>query len=134
MAVAEETGSSAADAGRATGERIARLRQLRRRRPWTQRELAAVAGVSVGTVRCIEQGVYRTIQPRVVRALAEALGVEPATIAEFRVTLGLPPVSPPESGPVSAPPQEGAGAEPPAEGQPRRRAQRATPAGHRSGA
>ena len=112
MAVAEETGSSAADAGRATGERIAWLRQLRRRRPWTQRELAAVAGVSVGTVRCIEQGVYRTIQPRVVRALAGALGVEPATVAEFRVTLGLPPIRPSESGPVSAPPMQGAGGQP----------------------
>jgi transcriptional regulator with XRE-family HTH domain len=107
VAVADETGSSAADAGRAAGERIARLRQLRRRRPWTQRELAAVAGVSVGTVRCIEQGVYRTIQPRVVRALAGALGVEPATVAEFRVTLGLPPIGP--IGPGARPEPDSAG-------------------------
>jgi transcriptional regulator with XRE-family HTH domain len=110
--VAEEAGSSAAVAGRATGERVAWLRQLRRRRPWTQRELAAVAGVSVGTVRCIEQRVYRTIQPRVVRALAGALGVEPASVAEFRVSLGLPPISPAEPDPARAPLLEGAGSEP----------------------
>ncbi len=91
-AVAGDAGSAAGEAGRATGEPVTRLLQLRRRHPWTQQELAAVAGVSVGTVRCIEQGVYRTVQPRVVRALAAALGVAPAAVAEFRATLGLPPV------------------------------------------
>jgi hypothetical protein len=58
---------------------IAELATLRRRVPLTQGELAAAAGVSVGTVR-----------PRVIRALAAALGVDPAVVAEFRPSLGLP--------------------------------------------
>ncbi|MGH2367659.1 MAG: helix-turn-helix domain-containing protein [Chloroflexota bacterium] len=69
------------------------LEQLRRRKPWTQKELAEAAGVSIGTVRGIEHGYYKTVRPRVMRSIAAALGVEPAQIAEFRVSLGLPPVS-----------------------------------------
>ena len=73
-------------------EGIAPLAQRRRRVPWTQRELAAAAGVSLGTVRNLEQGVYATAQPRVIRALAAALGVAPAAVAEFRRSLDLPAV------------------------------------------
>ena len=69
---------------------VARLAQLRRRVPWTQRELAAAAGVAVGTVRAIEQGRRPAVRPRVIRALAAALGVAPAAVAEFRPSLGLP--------------------------------------------
>jgi transcriptional regulator with XRE-family HTH domain len=69
------------------------LAALRRRMPWTQQELAAAAGVSVGTVRGIERGAYQTARPRVIRALAAALGVPPAAIAEFRPSLGLPPAA-----------------------------------------
>ena len=68
---------------------------LRCRGPWTQAELAAAAGVSAGTVRGIEHGYYRTVRPRVIRALAAALGVAPAAVAEFRPSLGLPPAAPP---------------------------------------
>ena len=74
---------------------VAPLAQLRRRVPWTQGELAAAAGVAVGTVRAIERGVHPTVRPRVMRALAAALGVAPATVAEFRPSLGLAPDSPP---------------------------------------
>jgi DNA-binding XRE family transcriptional regulator len=49
------------------------LAQLRRRVPWTQRELAGAAGVSEGTVRAIERGAYQAVRPRVMRALAAAL-------------------------------------------------------------
>lgn len=66
------------------------LAQLRRRVPWTQGELAVAAGVSVGTVRAIEQGGRLAVRPRVIRALATALGVAPAAVAEFRPSLGLP--------------------------------------------
>jgi transcriptional regulator with XRE-family HTH domain len=67
------------------------LEHLRRRRPWTQKELAEAAGVSVGTVRGIEHGYYKSVRPRVMRAIAGALGVQPADVAEFRPSLGLPP-------------------------------------------
>jgi transcriptional regulator with XRE-family HTH domain len=70
----------------------AHLEQLRRRKPWTQKELAEAAGVSIGTVRGIEHGYYKTVRPRVIRAISAALGVEPAAIIEFRPSLGLPPV------------------------------------------
>jgi transcriptional regulator with XRE-family HTH domain len=70
-----------------------RLAALRRRVPWTQRELAAAAGVSVGAVRRLEQGDTRRPHPRVIRALAAALGVPPAGVAEFRPALGLPPAA-----------------------------------------
>ena len=74
------------------------LAQLRRRVPWTQRELAAAAGVSVGTVRGIERGRHRAPRPRVIRALAAALGVAPAAVAEFHSGLGLAPAAPPSAG------------------------------------
>jgi transcriptional regulator with XRE-family HTH domain len=70
---------------------VAPLAERRRRVPWTQRELAAAAGVSVGTVRGIEQGLRRAPHPRVVRALAAVLGVPPAAVAEFRPALGVRP-------------------------------------------
>src|SRR4051812_1731735 len=79
--------------GRAVTAEATRLAALRRRVPWTQRELAAAAGGSVGTVRGIEQGLPRRPQPRVIRTLAAALGVPPAAVAEFRLGLGLPPAA-----------------------------------------
>ena len=81
---------------------IAELATLRRRVPMTQGELAAAAGVSVGTVRGIEHTAYATVRPRVMRALAEALDVAPAAIAEFRPSLGLP-LPAPAPAPASAP-------------------------------
>jgi len=68
------------------------LARWRRRKPWTQKELAVAAGVAVGTVRGIEHGYYKTVRPRVMRAIAAALEVEPAGVVEFRDSLGLPPV------------------------------------------
>jgi transcriptional regulator with XRE-family HTH domain len=73
---------------------VASLAALRRRVPWTQRELAEAAGVAVSTVRAIERGAYKSVRPRVIRALAATLGVEPAAVAEFRPSLGLPPAGP----------------------------------------
>lgn len=84
----------AAGGGAAAGgapPRVAPLAARRRLVPWTQRELAAAAGVSVGTVRGIEQGLRRAPHPRVVRALAAVLGVPPAAVAEFRPVLGICP-------------------------------------------
>ena len=79
--------------GRAVTSEATRLATLRRGVPWTQRELATAAGVSVGTVRRIEQGGTRRPHPRVIRALAAALGVAPAAVAEFHAGLGVPPAA-----------------------------------------
>ena len=87
-------------------EQVTPLVALRRRVPWTQRELAAAAGVSLGTVRNVEQGAYPTVQPRVIRALAAALGVAPAAVAEFRRSLGLPAAPSTLAAPISSTPRE----------------------------
>ena len=73
---------------------VAPLAALRHRVPWTQGELAAAAGVAVSTVRGIERGAHKAVRPRVIRALATALGVAPAAVAEFRLSLGLPATGP----------------------------------------
>ncbi len=52
------------------------LRRLRELRALSQRELAALAKLSVTTVNRIEIGLRRPM-PRTVRKLAEALGVTP---------------------------------------------------------
>ncbi|WP_433857799.1 helix-turn-helix domain-containing protein [Streptomyces kronopolitis] len=59
------------------GERIARLRA---RRKLTQEGLAERAGLSVDTVRKLEQGVRRTARLSTLNALARALDVEPSAL------------------------------------------------------
>jgi len=63
------------------------LEQLRRQKPLTQRELAETAGVSENTIWVIENGRHGALRPRVIRAIATALGVQPADIDEFRPLL-----------------------------------------------
>lgn len=53
-----------------------KLRELRRRRVLTLEELAQKAGVGRNTVWRLEHGVMGA-QPRTIRKLARALGVEP---------------------------------------------------------
>jgi transcriptional regulator with XRE-family HTH domain len=65
------------------------LEQLRLGKPYTQRELAEAAEVSENTIWLIEKHRHKSLRPRVMRAIAGALGVEPAEIAEFRASLGL---------------------------------------------
>jgi transcriptional regulator with XRE-family HTH domain len=82
---------------------VSALATRRRLAPWTQAELAAAAGVSVGTVRRIEHHASVRVSLRVRRALANALGVAPAAIAEFRPAPGLAlpssqPARPPNAG------------------------------------
>lgn len=55
---------------------VQKLRELRRRRVLTLGELAEKAGVGRNTVWRLEHGVMGA-QPRTVRKLARALGVEP---------------------------------------------------------
>jgi transcriptional regulator with XRE-family HTH domain len=68
-----------------------KLAQCRKRRYFSQRGLAAEAGVSFATVKAIESGRVRAPQLRVVRSIAETLAIDPAEIDEFRESLGLPP-------------------------------------------
>lgn len=53
-----------------------RLKELRRRKVLTMEELAERAGVGRNTIWRLEHGVMGA-QPRTVRKLAKALGVEP---------------------------------------------------------
>jgi transcriptional regulator with XRE-family HTH domain len=53
-----------------------RLRELRRKRMLSQQELARKAGAGQATISLLERG-QRSAQPRTVRRLADALGIEP---------------------------------------------------------
>ena len=53
-----------------------RLKQLRRERALSQRDLAAASGVSQDTIARLELG-QREAQPRTLRRLSEALDVAP---------------------------------------------------------
>src|ERR1035437_2355018 len=65
--------------GRATGTLLGEfLRGRRRAAGWTQRGLADAAGLSVGVVRDLEQGISRQPHPGSVERLAVALGLSPA--------------------------------------------------------
>jgi transcriptional regulator with XRE-family HTH domain len=68
---------------------MARLEALRRRKALTQRDLAARTGLSYRTVFNIENKVTKQPQLRVVRAISEALEIDPAEVDEFRGALGL---------------------------------------------
>lgn len=68
---------------------MARLEELRRRRPLTQAELAEASLVSEATIRAIENGYARRLRPKTMRAIAAALEVAPADIDEFRESLGV---------------------------------------------
>ena len=59
----------------------AMLRELRRRRVLTMEELAEKAGVGLNTVWRLEHGVMGA-QPRTIRKLAKALGVEPEDLVK----------------------------------------------------
>jgi transcriptional regulator with XRE-family HTH domain len=55
---------------------VQRLRELRKHRVLSMRELEERSGVSYNTIWRIEDG-RQGAQPRTIRKLAEALGVEP---------------------------------------------------------
>ena len=60
---------------------VARLRELRRTRVLSMRELEELSGVSYNTIWRLETG--RTgAQPRTIRRIASALGVEPAELVK----------------------------------------------------
>jgi len=55
---------------------VAKLRELRRRRVLTLRELEQESGVSYNTIWRLENG-YTAARPSTIRKLAATLGVEP---------------------------------------------------------
>lgn len=59
----------------------ARLRNLRRNSVLSQRELSRMTGVAFDTISRLETGKQRA-QPKTVRKLANALGVEPRELIE----------------------------------------------------
>ena len=58
----------------------ARLRELRRQRVLSMRELEERSGVSYNTIWRLENGLTGA-QPRTIRRLAKVLGVDPAEMA-----------------------------------------------------
>lgn len=60
------------------------LATVRRRQLLSQRALARQAGVALSTVYLIESGQTEHATFKVMRAVSDALAVDPASIAEFR--------------------------------------------------
>ena len=58
-----------------------RLRQLRRQKVLSMRELEEMSGVSYNTIWRLETG-KTGAQPRTIRKLAEALGVDPVELVQ----------------------------------------------------
>ncbi|MBF8265486.1 MAG: transcriptional regulator [Dehalococcoidia bacterium] len=62
------------------------IRRLREMRALSQRDLAALAGISVTTVNRVETGLRHPI-PSTVRKLAQALGVSPDKLLSDQLRL-----------------------------------------------
>jgi transcriptional regulator with XRE-family HTH domain len=71
------------------------LREFRRQRGWSQKDLADESGVGQDTISGIERGQHEP-RPSTLRKLAEALEVE---VADFFREPALPKVEAPEAGP-----------------------------------
>jgi transcriptional regulator with XRE-family HTH domain len=65
------------------GVNVQRLRALRQQRVLTLRELEQKSGVAYNTIWHLENG-KRDAQPRTLRKLAEALGVEPEELVKVK--------------------------------------------------
>ena len=61
---------------------------MRKRRLLSQRALAQQAGVALSTIYLLEAGKTERVTFKVMRAVSDALGVSPETIAEFRRVMG----------------------------------------------
>jgi transcriptional regulator with XRE-family HTH domain len=60
---------------------IQRLRELRRQKVLSMRELEGMSGVSYNTIWRLENGITGA-QPRTIRKVARALGVDPAELVK----------------------------------------------------
>jgi transcriptional regulator with XRE-family HTH domain len=63
------------------------LAAIRRRKLLSQRALASQAGVALSTIYLLEAGKTGRATFKVMRAVSDALGVPPDSIAEFRRVL-----------------------------------------------
>ena len=63
----------------------------RERRGWSRQQLARAAGITIQPINKVERGTGWKPQLRTVHLIAQALGVDPADVDEFRPALGLPP-------------------------------------------
>ncbi len=71
-------------------EQAKTLAQWRKAAPMSQSELAEASGVSSELIRRIEDGRRgKATRPATMRALADALGIRPDQVTEFRRTMGL---------------------------------------------
>lgn len=61
---------------------VERLKELRRERVLSLRELEEKSGVSYNTIWRLEDGRQGAAHPRTIRKLAEALGVDPAQMVK----------------------------------------------------
>ena len=65
------------------------LAVLRRQKQWTTEQLARVAKVDAQVIGRIEEGAAQRVSHTHIERLAEALGVDPTNVTEFRPSLGL---------------------------------------------
>ena len=63
------------------------LASIRKRRLLSQRALASKAGVALSTIYLLEAARTERATFKVMRAVSDALGVAPESIAEFRRTM-----------------------------------------------
>ncbi|HET6315777.1 MAG TPA: helix-turn-helix transcriptional regulator [Chloroflexota bacterium] len=63
---------------------VASLAAVRKRKLLSQRALARRAGVALSTIYMLETGRTERTTFKVIRAVSDALGVPPESIAEFR--------------------------------------------------
>jgi transcriptional regulator with XRE-family HTH domain len=65
------------------------LAAIRKRQLLSQRALAQRAGVALSTIYLLEAARTERVTFKVMRAVSAALGVPPASIAEFRRAMGM---------------------------------------------
>src|SRR5438132_12077597 len=72
------------------------LATLRKRRLLSQRDLARQAGVALSTIYLLEAGKTERVTFKVMRAVSQALGTPPESIAEFQrvINADLPRLTP----------------------------------------
>ena len=63
----------------------------REHRGWSRQQLARAAGITIQPIHKMERDTGWKPQLRTVYLIAQALGVDPADVDEFRPALGLPP-------------------------------------------
>ena len=71
------------------GTEMPSLAALRREKGWTAAQLARASGVEEQLIERLEDGSVPRVARRHMEHLADALGVDPSNVTEFRPSLGL---------------------------------------------